>query len=51
MATINLRNVPDELHRDAKIEAVKAGMTLTQWVLQAMREKIANHKEAGDARK
>lgn len=46
MATINLRNVPGELHRAAKIEAIKADMTLTAWIIEAIQEKLARDAES-----
>ena len=34
---IQIRNVPDELHREAKIRAAKAGMTLSDYLLRELR--------------
>lgn len=38
MATmIQIRNVPDELHRDLKARAARAGMTLSDFLLAELR--------------
>jgi plasmid stability protein len=34
---IQIRNVPDELHRDLKVRAVHAGMTLSDFLLSELR--------------
>jgi hypothetical protein len=36
MATINMRDVDDQFHRRAKMEAAKAGMSLKDWTIRAM---------------
>ena len=38
MAIMNLRNIPDELHRKAKSEAALEGITLRELVLKAIEE-------------
>jgi len=38
MATINLRNVPDDLHRKAKARAAMEGVTLKQLILRLLEE-------------
>jgi hypothetical protein len=38
MATINLRDVPDELHRRAKAEAAMEGITLKALIIKALEE-------------
>jgi len=40
MGVINIKNLPDELHREAKAAAAKAGMTLQAWITEAIKEKI-----------
>ena len=40
MAQINLRKVSEELHKDAKVAAIYCGMTLKEFVLAAIQEKI-----------
>ena len=37
---IQIRNVPDELHREAKIRAAKAGMTLSDYLLREIRRSL-----------
>ena len=36
-AMIQIRNVPDELHRDFKVRAARAGMTLSDYLLAELR--------------
>ena len=38
MATINLRDIPDDLHRKAKAKAAVKGITLKQLVIIAITE-------------
>ena len=38
MATINLRDIPDDLHRKAKAKAAMEGITLKQLVIRAIDE-------------
>ena len=38
MATINLRNVPDNLHRKAKARAAMEGVTLKQLIMRLLEE-------------
>ena len=40
MGVFYIRGVPDQLHREAKAAAAKAGMTLQDWVVEAVREKL-----------
>jgi plasmid stability protein len=35
---IQIRNVPDELHRELKIRAAQSGMTLSDYLLTELRE-------------
>lgn len=42
--------IPDELHRRAKIAAINKGQTLKQFVIDAL-EQAATTAEAGDKRK
>jgi antitoxin FitA len=37
MSMVQIRNVPDELHRELKARAAQAGMTLSDYLLQEMR--------------
>jgi plasmid stability protein len=36
---IQIRNVPDELHRDLKIRAASAGMTLSDYIKRELRSR------------
>jgi predicted HicB family RNase H-like nuclease len=38
MATINLRDIPDDLHRKAKAAAALEGITLKELVIKAVKE-------------
>ena len=39
MAYIQIRNVPDDLHRKLKMRAAQAGMTLSDYLLAEIRRK------------
>jgi hypothetical protein len=41
MAMIQIRNVPDALHRELKARAARAGMTLSSYLLDVVREAAA----------
>ena len=47
MMAINLRNVPDDLHRLAKIQAATEGITLRALMIKALREYLKKHKKGG----
>jgi plasmid stability protein len=38
MSMVQIRNVPDELHRELKARAARAGMTLSDYLLQEIRD-------------
>jgi plasmid stability protein len=38
MATVNLRNIPDDLHRKAKARAAMEGVSLKQLILRLLEE-------------
>lgn len=38
MSMIQIRNVPESLHRDLKARAAKAGMTLSDYLLDLIRK-------------
>ena len=38
MSMIQIRNVPEELHRDLKARAARAGMTLSDYLLDVIRK-------------
>jgi len=40
MSAINIKNIPDELHREAKAQAARAGMSLQAWIIEAIKEKL-----------
>ena len=37
---IQIRNVPDELHREAKVRAARAGMSLSDYLLRDLRRSL-----------
>lgn len=37
---IQIRNVPDEIHREAKARAAREGLTLSDFALRALRREI-----------
>ena len=38
---IQIRNVPDELHREAKVRAARAGMSLSGYLLRELERTLA----------
>lgn len=46
MGTINLREVPDEIHFKAKASAALEGKDLKSWIIEAMLEKLNKKKES-----
>lgn len=40
MSVLNIKDFPEELHREAKAQAARAGMTLQAWVVEAIKEKV-----------
>ena len=44
MATINLRDVPDDLHRKAKVKAVLEGISLKALIIKALEEYLKKKK-------
>ena len=45
LTIINLRKFPADLHQAAKIAAIKEGVTLRDWIIEAVREKLARSQE------
>jgi predicted HicB family RNase H-like nuclease len=45
VSNLNIRNVPEDVHRDAKIAALRGGKTLQEWVIQAIKEKLEREKK------
>lgn len=37
---IQIRNVPDEIHREAKVRAARAGMSLSDYLLREIRRTL-----------
>jgi predicted HicB family RNase H-like nuclease len=44
MATINLRDIPEDLHRKAKAAAALEGVTLKDLVIKAIKEYLKKKK-------
>lgn len=40
MSAINIKNIPDEIHREAKAAAARAGISMQAWIIEAIREKL-----------
>jgi len=40
MGMIQIRNVPDELHRELKARAARAGMTLSDYLMDIVRKAV-----------
>lgn len=45
LTVINLKKFPADLHQQAKIAAIKEGVTLRDWIIAAVREKLARIEE------
>jgi predicted HicB family RNase H-like nuclease len=50
MAVINLRGVPDEIHRQAKIRAAVEGVPLKDLVIRVLTEYLERTKKKGEGR-
>ena len=46
MRSVNIKDFPEELHRAAKIAAVKEGRSLKDWIIEAVTEKLEREKES-----
>lgn len=44
MSAINVRDVPDDLHREAKIAALREGKSFKDWIIEAVKEKLERSK-------
>ena len=42
---IQIRNVPDELHRKLKVRAAESGVTLSEWLLRDARRRAERHSD------
>lgn len=47
MATVYLRDFPEDLHRKAKSEAALMGITMKEFIIRAMTEYLKNKKKRG----
>lgn len=45
MSAVNLKDFPEDLHRAAKVAAVKEGKSLKDWIIEAVKEKLERSKE------
>lgn len=45
MNALNVRYFPDDLHREMKVAAAKEGKTLKDWLIEAVKEKLAREKD------
>lgn len=46
MSAVNLKDFPEDIHRAAKVAAVKSGRSLKDWIIEAVKEKLEREKEA-----
>lgn len=46
MNALNIRNFPDDLHREMKVTAAKEGRTIREWIIEAVKEKLERDKES-----
>jgi predicted HicB family RNase H-like nuclease len=44
MATINMRDIPDQLHREAKAKAALMGISLKELIIRAITEFLKRNK-------
>ena len=47
MAVINIRDFPDELHRQAKSKAALEGISLKDLIIKAIEEYVIDKKKGG----
>ena len=45
MAQVNIRNIPDEIHKAFKIICVKKGITLNDYYLQIIKKEVERNKK------
>ena len=43
---VNVRGFPIDVHREAKAAAAKEGITLREWFVKAVKEKLEREKES-----
>lgn len=46
MKVINVKIVPDDVHRDAKSAAAQAGVPLQTWVIEAIKMRLEAEKKS-----
>jgi len=44
MHALNIRNFPDDLHREVKVASAKEGRTIREWIIEAIKEKLDREK-------
>ena len=47
MATVYIREFPEDLHRRSKAEAALMGITLKELIIRALTEYLKKHKRGG----
>ena len=45
---LNVKDFPDDLHREAKIQAAILGISLKELIIQSVRDFLKKQKERGD---
>ena len=45
---LNIKDFPDDLHREAKIQAAILAISLKELIIQAVRDFLKKQKERGD---
>lgn len=43
MISVNIRDFPEKLHREAKVKAAMLGITLKELIIRAVTEYLKNH--------
>ncbi len=46
MATINLRDIPEDVYRKIKVAAAMAGVTMKAWIIEACEKELNNEAES-----
>jgi predicted HicB family RNase H-like nuclease len=46
VALLHVRDVPDDLHRAARIEAIESGDSLRELVIEALRREVERRRRA-----
>lgn len=45
---LNIKNFPDDLHREAKVRAAMMGITLRELIIESVKDFLEKQKERGD---